>query len=120
MDDDEVLSRIYLPGQGPPMANNKLQHILRLIGRILTNNVRPKTGSLNYYSCDLASCVYVIMAKLEVHWAQIMFDTLVKGHSSPLPYVAYLAFIFKKFKIVLASEMWSRFLNILIGQFFFL
>ena len=83
------------------MANNKLQLILRLIGRILTYNICSKTGSFSYYSCDLASCVYAIMAKLEINWAQI---TLVKEHSSSLPYGAYLTFIFKKFKINLASE----------------
>ena len=104
MDNDEVLSRIYLPSQGPSMANNKLQLIPRLIGRILTYNICLKTGSFNYYSYDLASCVYAIMAKLEVNWTQTIFDTLVKEHSSSLPYGAYLTFIFKKFKIDLASE----------------
>ena len=59
MNDDEVFSRIYLRGQGPSMANNKLQPMLRLIGRILACNIYPKTGSYNYYSCDLAACVYM-------------------------------------------------------------
>ena len=102
--DDEVLSRIYLPNQGPPRANNKLQPIPRLIDRIPAYNSCAKMGSFNYYSCDLASCVYAIMAKLEVNWAQIIFDTLVKEHSSSLPYRPYLTFIFKKFKLDLASE----------------
>jgi len=67
MDDAEVLSNIFLPGQGLPMSNNKLKPIPRLIGRILTYNICPKTVSYNYYSRDLATCVYVIMAGLEVN-----------------------------------------------------
>ena len=31
MDDDEVLSHIFLPGQGPPITNIKLKHVPRLI-----------------------------------------------------------------------------------------
>ena len=85
MTNDEVFSRIYIPGQGPPMTNTKLQPIPRLIGRILAYNICPKIGSYNYYSRDLASCVYAIMAGLEVNWAKVMFDTMVKEHSSFLP-----------------------------------
>ena len=67
MDDAEVLSNIFLPGQGLPMSNNKLKPIPRLIGRILAYNMCPKIGSYNYYSRDLATCVYAIMAGLEVN-----------------------------------------------------
>jgi len=67
LNDDEVFSRIYLPGQDPPMANNKLQPIPRFIGRILTYNIYPKSSSYNYYSRDLTTCVYAIMTKLEVN-----------------------------------------------------
>jgi len=67
LNDDEVFSMIYMPGQGPPMANNKLQPIPQLICRILTYNICPKTDSYNYYSRDLVTSVYVIMAKLEVN-----------------------------------------------------
>ena len=66
MNDDEVFAIICLPGQDPPMTNKKLQTIPRLIGRILAYNICPKTGSYNYYSRDLATCVYVNMANLEV------------------------------------------------------
>ena len=104
MNDDEVFSRIYLPGQSPPMANNKLQPILRLIDRILASNICPKIGSYNYYFRDFTTCVYVIMAKLEVNWARVIFDTLVKEPSTFLPYGAFLTHIFRKFKIDLALE----------------
>ena len=90
MDDDEVLSRIFLPGQGPSMTNNKLQPIPRLIGRILPYNICPKMGSFNYFSRELSACVYVIMIRLEVNWAQIIFDNLVKEHTTFIPYGAYL------------------------------
>ena len=49
MDDDEVFSRIYLPGQGPLMANNKLQPIPQLIGCILAYNICPETSCYNYW-----------------------------------------------------------------------
>jgi len=104
MDDAEVLSNIFLPGQELPMSNNKLKLIPRLIGRILAYNICPKTGSYNYYSRDLATCVYAIMAGLEVNWAKIIFDTLIKDHTSFLPYGAFLSHVFQKFHIDLASE----------------
>ena len=77
MNDDEVFSRIYLPGQDPPVANNKLQPIPKLIGCTLAYNICPKTDNYNYYFRNFATCVYAIMAKLEVNWAHVMFDTLV-------------------------------------------
>ena len=100
MDNEEVLSHIFLPGQRPPMTNTKFC----LIGHILAYNICPKTGSYNYYSRDLATCVYAIMAGLEVNWAKIIFDTIVKDHTSFLPYGAFLSHVFRKFHIDLASE----------------
>jgi len=50
MDDDDVLSNIFFPGQELPMTNTKLKHVPRLIGRILAYNICPKTVSYNYYS----------------------------------------------------------------------
>ena len=49
------------------MTNNKLQLIPRLIGRILAYNIYSKTYSYNCNSRDLASCVYAIIAGLEVN-----------------------------------------------------
>ena len=101
MNNDEVFSRIYLPDPGPLMTNNKLQPISQLIGRILTYNIYLKTGSYNYYSHDLATCVHVITAGLEVNWAKILFDTMVKKHSTFLPYGAFLTLLtLKKDKIL--------------------
>ena len=102
LDDEEILSRFYLPSQEPNMANNKLKPIPRLIGCILAYNICPKMGSFNYFSHDLASCIYAIMAKIEFNWAKIFFDTLAREHISLL-YGAYLTHIFKKFKLDLAS-----------------
>jgi len=104
MDDAEVLSNIFLPGQGLPMSNNKLKPIPRLIGRILAYNIFPKIGNYNYYSRDLATYVYVIMAGLEVNWEKIIFDTLVKDHTCFLPYGAFLSHVFQKFHIDLSSK----------------
>jgi len=50
MDDDDVLSNIFFPGQELPMTNTKLKHVPRLIGRILAYNICLKTVSYNYYS----------------------------------------------------------------------
>ena len=44
------------------------------------------------------------MGRLDVNWAQIIFDNFVKEHTAFFPYRAYLTHIFKKFKIDLASE----------------
>ena len=44
------------------------------------------------------------MAGLEVNWAKIIFDTLVKDHTSFIPYGAFLSHVFRKFHIDLASE----------------
>jgi len=78
MDDEEVLSHVFLPDQGSPMTNTKLQPVSRLIGRILAYNICSKIESYNYFSRDLATCVYAIMAVLEVNWVKIIFDNIVK------------------------------------------
>ena len=57
-----------------------------------------------YVWCISATCVYAIMARLEINWAKIIFDTLVREPTTSLPYGASLSHIFKKFKIDLASE----------------
>ena len=44
------------------------------------------------------------MVKLEVNWARILFDTLVKEPSTFLPFGAFLTHIFRKFKLDLAFE----------------
>ena len=44
------------------------------------------------------------MAGVEDNWAKILFDTMVKEHSTFLPYDAFLTHVFCKFKIDLASE----------------
>ena len=44
------------------------------------------------------------MAGLEVNWAKIMFDNIVKEHTSILPYGAFLSHVFRKFKLDLAFE----------------
>ena len=44
------------------------------------------------------------MAGLDVNWAKIIFDTLVKDHTSFLPYGAFLSHMFRKFHINLDSE----------------
>ena len=49
------------------MTNTKLKPVPRLIGKILTYNICPKIGSYNYYFLNLATCVYAIMAGLEVN-----------------------------------------------------
>ena len=67
-------------------------------------NICPKTGSFNYFSRELSACVYVIMARLEVNWAKIIFDNLVREHTTYVPYGSYLTHTFKKFKIDVASE----------------
>ena len=90
MDDEEVLSHIFLFGQGPPMTNTKLQPVPRLIDRILAYNIYPKTESYNYFFRDLATCVYAIMAELEVNWVKIIFDNIVKEHTFFILYGALL------------------------------
>ena len=93
MNDDQVFSRVYLPGQSP-MVNNKIQLISSLIGRILAFNICPKTSSYHHYSRDLATCVYAIMAKFEVNCARVMFDTLIMEPFTFPPYCAILIHVF--------------------------
>ena len=49
------------------------------------------------------------MSRLDVNWAQIIFDNLVKEYTTFLPYEAYFTHIFKKFKVDLASEFIKSF-----------
>jgi len=105
MSDNEILSKIFLLGQGLPMANNKLQHTARLIGRILAYNIYPKTDSFNYFSHDLVVCVYATMGGLEVNWARIIYNNITKQQTSFLPSGAFLTHIFKKFHVDVSSKI---------------
>ena len=58
----------------------------------------------NYFSRDLVTCVYAIIAGLEVNWVKIMFDNIVKEHTSFLTYGAFLSHVFRKFKLDLSSK----------------
>ena len=119
IDDEEVLSKIYLPGQGPPMASNKRQPIRRLIGHSFAYNICPKMKIFNYFSRELATCLYAIIARLEVNWAQNIFDSLVRDHITSFPYGAFLTHVSSKSRLILPrKQMWSRHLNFLIDLFF--
>ena len=80
------------------MTNTKLKPVPSLIGRILAYNIYPKTRSYNYYFHDLATCVYVIKVGLKVNWAKIIFDNIVKEHTSFLLYEAFLSMCFENLK----------------------
>lgn len=77
MDDEEILSQLFLPSKGLSIENNKLRQIPRLVRRILAYNMVPKTGSFTYYFHDLSIYVYAIMAKLKVNWIEIIFSTMI-------------------------------------------
>jgi len=47
---------------------------------------------------------HAIMAGLEVNSVKIIFDNIIKKHSSFLPCGALLSHVFQKFKIDLTSE----------------
>jgi len=44
------------------------------------------------------------MAGREIDWAKIIFVTIVKEHTSFLPYGDFLSHVFRKFKLDLAFE----------------
>ena len=44
------------------------------------------------------------MAGLEVSWANIIFDNIIKEYTSFLPYGAFMSHVFRNFKLDLASE----------------
>ena len=48
--------------------------------------------------------MYSIIVKLDVNWAQVMFNIFITYHPSFLPYGDFLTYIFKKFKVDLQNE----------------
>jgi len=48
--------------------------------------------------------VYTIIARLDLNWAQIIFDNFMREHATFFRYGAYLTYIFKKFKVDLSSK----------------
>jgi hypothetical protein len=68
MNDQDILTNhIFLPGKGLPMLSNKLRPIPRLISRILSYNMIPKTGSYDHMSSELQVATYAIMANIKVN-----------------------------------------------------
>jgi hypothetical protein len=105
MNNQDILNNhIFLPGKGFPMVTNKLRLIPRLVSRILSYNMIPKTGSFDHMSAELSVATYAIMANIKVNWASVMFDGLKRIPSTFHPFGCFLTIIFAHFKVDLESE----------------
>jgi hypothetical protein len=104
IDEDVLYNKILLPGKTLPMFSNKLRPVPRLVSRILSYNLLPKTGSFDHMSHELQVATYAIMANIKVNWASVMFEVLRRYPTTFLPFGAFLTTIFKHFKVDLESE----------------
>jgi hypothetical protein len=106
MDDDDILSTMLEDGEtlNPHIFNRALRPLPRLIGRILSHNILQKSGSFTYISLDLAKYIYAIMGGLQVNWARVIYDNLIKSTSSSLDHGCILTHIFKAFGVQIDTE----------------
>jgi len=105
MNDQNILqNHIFLPGKNLPMITNKLRPIPRLVSRILSYNMIPKTGLFDHMSAELSVATYAIMANIKVDWASVMFDGLKRIPSTLHPFGCFLTKIFSHFKVDLEFE----------------
>jgi len=64
IDEDVLYNKILLPGKTLPMFSNKLRLVPRLVSRILSYNLLPKTGSFDHMSHELQVATYAIMTNI--------------------------------------------------------
>jgi len=107
MDNPGVIENIIIRGRKfkPGMSANSLQPLPRIIARIFSYNIIPKTGSYTYISNDLLKCVYAVMAGLDVNWARIVYDNLCKPCTTHLPHGNFLTRVFTAFNVPLNTEV---------------
>lgn len=106
MDNPDVLGRMLYPNVRPEpgLNSNNLQPQARIISRILSWSIIPKSGSYSYVSQNLLKATYSIMAELNINWARVIFDNIQKPTSKTLHHGSFLTSIFKYFDVNLISE----------------
>ena len=105
MNDQNILNNhIFLPGKSLPMMSNKLRPIPRLVSRILSYNMIPKTSFFDLMSSELQVATYAIMANIKVNWALVMFEVFQRIPTTFHPFGCFLTKIFAHFKVDLESE----------------
>jgi len=88
----------------PGLNATDLQPQARIISRILSWSIIPKSGSYSYISMTLLKCTYAILAGLNVNWSKIIYDNMTKPSSSSLLYESFLTKVFQAFKVDVLSE----------------
>ena len=106
IDNEEVIAKMLNPGVDvkPGLNATNLQPQARIISRILSWSMIPKSGSYSYISMTLLKCTYAILAGLNVNWAKIIYDNMTKPTSSTLYHGSFLTKVFQAFKIDVMSE----------------
>jgi len=107
MNNPTVLSRMLFPDREPKAGLNSIQDLrpqARIISRILSWSIIPKSGSYSYVSLNLLKATYAIMAEMSINWARVIYDNLTKPTSKILHHGSFLTLIFKAFDVDLLME----------------
>lgn len=100
MNNPEVLARMLYPNRQVKLGLNSIQDLrpqARIISRILSWSIIPKSGSYSYVSMNLLKATYGIMAEININWARVIYDNLTKPSSKTLNHGNFLTSIFKHF-----------------------
>jgi hypothetical protein len=106
LDNEGVLGNMLTPGTQvkPGLDAMNLYPQARIISRILSWSIIPKSGSYSYISLNLLKATYAILAGLNVNWAKVIFDNLSKPSTKHLLHGSFVTKIFQAFKVDLLSE----------------
>ena len=95
VEDDKFKDMIAKPNSPSKIEYKHLTPLGKLISRIISYNILPKTGSYTHISNDQFKAMYAIVKHLEVNWARVIYEFI---KTKPSHFLAFPKSIIKLLK----------------------
>ena len=96
VEDDKFKDMIAKPNSPSKIEYKHLTSLGKLISRIISYNILPKTGSYTHISNDQFKAMYAIVKHLEVNWARVIYEFI---KTKPSHFLAFPKSIIKLLKV---------------------
>lgn len=105
VEEDEYLQQIVKANSGAKIEYKHLTLLGKIISRILSYNILPKTGSYTHISNDLLKGTYTVVKSLKVNWASLVYSIMKTRPTTFLPYGKYVTMILTSFKVPFTASL---------------
>src|SRR5436189_553280 len=104
IEDDRYKNMITKPNSPSKVEYKHLTPLGKIISRIVSYNILPKTGSFTHISNDQFKAMYAIVKHLEVNWARVIYETIKTKPSTFLAFPKSIIKLLKANKISLTRK----------------